>query len=213
MHEACRCRGRGRARSLEQESVVGLAGLELRAGDERLLAHLAALRLREERVDSLDRGRRDRGLVLVADGLDHAGGDELRPHLPEQRVRWIDIGAVERAVDREREADDVVVAFTRRLQRIEIALLRGHQLLVLERELQARRRLRCAHRRADIAAQPRLRFADIVPHSPLPHAGLRCIGVAGEPRGVGIGRSRHRRLHRELQLAGGDGGRRGREAR
>jgi len=60
-------------------------------------------------VNRLDQRRRDGRLVPVTDRFDHAGCQQLGPHFPEQTVRWIDIGAVDLAIDGKGKPDDIVL--------------------------------------------------------------------------------------------------------
>src|SRR5262249_39115290 len=114
----------------------------------------ALLSAGEERIDRLDRRRRRGGRVIaVADRFGRASIEELRPHLPEQRIGRIDVAAADRAVDGEYIADSVVRRLAGGPERVDIGLLLGHELLVLERELQARRRFGRRDRRADLVGE------------------------------------------------------------
>src|SRR5689334_9215198 len=71
---------------LEVVRARSFAGLEPRAGVERPFRGFAGFGVTQERGYGLDRRRLAARLVLLADCLDGAGVEQLRPHLPEQAV-------------------------------------------------------------------------------------------------------------------------------
>src|SRR3954471_19076173 len=80
---------------LEIECVVGVTHFELHFGRKKLLRGLTRGSLGEEGKRCLARRCRVLVPLPVADRLGDARLQELRPHLPEQTVRWIDLCAVE----------------------------------------------------------------------------------------------------------------------
>src|SRR5262249_8561560 len=142
-------------------------------------------------------------LALAADRLGGAGAQKLRPHLAEQRVRRIEVGAVELAVDGEDIADDVAIGLAGGLERVNVGTLQRDKLVVLERERQPGRRRGGRACRPDVPGQPVLHFAHAVPALALAYPCLRRVArsvAAGKQ--AGDGRSL-RRPQRDLHLARG----------
>src|SRR5882757_9429799 len=94
------------ATGLEGEGLVARACFELHVGGQLLLARRALGGLIEESQGGFAGRRRVAARIPGADRLGDARLQQLWPHLAEQAVRRIDLGAVELPVDGEDIADD-----------------------------------------------------------------------------------------------------------
>src|SRR5262245_15199290 len=161
------------AGGLEQIGLLAFARFLAQPGGQLLLVLGALLGAGQEAADRVDGRRRPgRGVIAVADRLGRTRVEQLGPHLAEQCIRRIDVAAADLAIDREYIADHIVRCLAGFPECLDIGLLLGHQLLVLERELQARGRFRRRNRRADLVGQILLQTAHAVPHRSLFYAGL-----------------------------------------
>src|SRR5580704_14833029 len=173
---------RGGRFRLHEQGPAAVAHLDAAAGPDILLDARRVVRGGQKARRLGDRRWRRHRIALAAvlgDGLGHAGDQELRPHLPEQAVRGIDVGAAELAVDGEHVAHDVVVLLAERPQRLDVVRLGALEATVFQRQLEAGAGGRRRDRRAETVRKLALDFAHALPDLALSPAHALRFGAAG----------------------------------
>ena len=106
-------------------------------------------------------------------GLQHGCIEQLAPQFPKQDAGAVGVGGVDLAVDHEGIADHVGLFLDDLFQHRTVIFLSLLQVLVLDGQLIARRRGRCAERLVEARAEVILRLGDFLPHLALVLAELR----------------------------------------